>query len=239
MIHLLLDGSVVASGSAGAPETIDPPAALGFTEALEGAPVRRSIRTVGVAVTLAMTIDELRTLLADNTELVRGLFAEMAHRAEAPGCAPVESTGAASDLRELATDGLSPVERVLALQRVPYFAQLPAEETQQLAAIARTVTMATGAQLFAASSPPATWLVLSGEVRLEQPDGRPLTAHGGDVIGSFCALSGNEVGLNATVTRDGYALRIGREELFELMAERQDLLRYMFAGISRLMSAGV
>jgi CRP-like cAMP-binding protein len=238
-IHMLLDGSVVGSGGSSAPETIEAPAALGFTEALEGAPVRRTLRTAGIAVTLAMTTDELRSLLADNTELVRGLFAEMAHRAEDPMCAPVESTGAASDLRQLATDGLSPVEKILALQRVPYFTQLPTEETQLLAAIARTITMTTGTQLFAASSPPATWLVLSGEVQLAQPEGRSLTARGGDVIGSFCPLSGNEVGLNATVMRDGFALRIGRDELFELMAERQDLLRHMFAGISRLSSAGV
>ena len=72
-----------------------------------------------MAVTLALTTDELRSLLADNTELVRGLFAEMAERAEAPGCAPVEATGAARDLRQLAGDGVSPVEKVLALQRVP------------------------------------------------------------------------------------------------------------------------
>ena len=181
-----------------------------------------------------MTTDELRSLLSDNTELVRGLFAEMATRAEDPGCAPVESTGAAGDLRQLAADGISPVEKVLALQRVPYFSNFPAEETQQLAAIARTVPMTAGSQLFAASSPPSTWLVLSGEVQLEQPGGRALTARGGDVIGSFCALSGQEVGLDATVTREGFALCIGRDELFELMAERPDLLRHMFAGISRV-----
>ena len=234
IIHLLLDGDVVASGGHAAPQTISAPSPLGFAEALEGAAVRRTTKTTGVAVTLALTTDELRSLLADNTELVRGLFAEMADRAEAPGGAPVEATGAARDLRQLAGDGVSPVEKVLALQRVPYFSQLPAEETRQLAAVARTVTMKTGAQLFAASSPPATWLVLSGEVQLEQPEGATLTAKAGDVIGSFAALSGHEVGLNATVTQDGFALCIGRDDLFELMAERPELLRQMFAGISRL-----
>jgi ATP/ADP translocase/HEAT repeat protein/CRP-like cAMP-binding protein len=237
-IHLLLDGEVSATGGHLPPDTIQAPAALGFTEALEGAPVRRSMRTPGVAVTLAMTTDELRSLLADNTELVRGLFAEMADRAEATGCAPVESTGAAGDLRQLAGEGITPVEKVLALQRVPYFKQLPAEETQQLAIITRTIPMKAGSQLFAASSPPSTWLVLSGEVRLEGPDGT-LTARDGDVIGSFCALTGHEVGLNATVTRDGVALCLARDELFELMAERGELLRHMFAGIGRLASASV
>jgi AAA family ATP:ADP antiporter len=233
-IHLLLDGDVVASGGHAPPQTINAPSPLGFVEALEGAAVRRTMKTSGVAVTLALTTDELRSLLADNTELVRGLFAEMAGRAEIPGYVPVESTGTAQDLRQLVGDGVSAVEKVLALQRVPYFSQLPAEETRQLAAIARTVLMTAGASLFAASSPPATWLVLSGEVQLQQPDGPTLTAKAGDLIGSFSTLSGQEVGLNATVTRAGFALRIGREELFELMAERPELLRQMFAGISRI-----
>ncbi len=237
-IHLLLDGRVIASGGSAGPSTIEAPAAVGFGEALEGAPVKQSVRTSGVAVTLAMTTDELRSLLADNTELVRGLFAEMSQRAES-SVPIVQPTGAARDLEQLAAEGVTPIEKVLALQRVPYFANLSADEMQRLAGIARPMTMAAGSPLFAASSPPATWLVLSGEVELEQPGGPPATVRGGDTIGSFAALSGHEIGLNANVTRNGVALRIGRDELFELMAERPDLLRQMFAGISRLAAAGV
>jgi AAA family ATP:ADP antiporter len=233
-IHLLLDGEVIATGAQAPPETIAAPSSLAFAEALEGAPVRRTIKTTGVAVTLAMTTDELRTLLADNTELVRGLFAEMAERAAAPGGSPVESTGAARDLQILADAGVTAVDKILALQRVPCFSKLPPEEMQQLAVIARTVQMAAGSQLFAASSPPATWLVLSGEVQLEPPEGPGLRAAAGDVIGSFCAVSGHEVGMNATVKRDGFVLRLDRDDLYEMMAERPEFLRRMFAALSRV-----
>jgi hypothetical protein len=177
-------------------------------------------------------------MLADNTELVRGLFAEMSNRAESPGCGPVRATGAAADLARLAEDGIVPVEKVLALQLVPYFSRLSAEETQQLAAITHTVSMIAGSTLFSASSPPATWLVLSGEVQMEEPGGAPLTARGGDVIGSFCALSGRQVGRAATVVASGIAMRIGRDELFELLGERPDLLRQMFAGMMPLSGRG-
>ena len=37
-----------------------------------------TIKTSGSAVTLALTVEELRTLLADNTDLVSGLFATLA-----------------------------------------------------------------------------------------------------------------------------------------------------------------
>ena len=69
---------MVATATDSAPRTIEPPAALGFDEALQGQPMRETIRTEEVAVTLALTVDELRTLLADNTDLVTGLFATLA-----------------------------------------------------------------------------------------------------------------------------------------------------------------
>ncbi len=238
-VHLLLDGKVVATGTGSAPESIDAPAPLGFIEALEGSPMKQTIRTVGVVVTLALTTDELRSLLADNTELVRGLFAELATRAEGPRCAPMESTGAAGDLERLAKDGIEAVEKVLALQRVPAFSALSAQEIRQLADIARSISMTAGTQLFDTSTPPATWLLLSGAVDIEQPDGTKLTAQGGDVIGSFCALSGRDIGMAASVTRSGYALRITADDLFELLSERPDLLRQLFAGLSRTARAVV
>jgi len=231
-VHLLLDGRVIASSAQSAPETIAAPAPLGFIEALEGAPMRRTIRATGVAVTLALTTDELRSLLADNTELVRGLFAELAGRTEGPECDPLEATGAARDLERLAKDGIERVEKVLALQRVPSFSMLSAEEILQLATIAQSTTLTAGSLLFEASSPPAAWLLLSGEVRLERP-GETVTARGGDMIGSFCALSGREIGMTGNVTRDGYALRITADDLFELLGERPDLLRQLFSGFTR------
>ena len=76
-IHFLLDGRIVASSRDGAPRSIVAPAALGFTEALSGMPMPETMRTDGLAVTLVMRRSELRTLLADNVDLVSGLFATL------------------------------------------------------------------------------------------------------------------------------------------------------------------
>jgi hypothetical protein len=48
-------------------------------------------------------------------------------------------TGAGADLAQLARGGLSPFERVLALQRVPLFLRVPADEMHQLAGITGTL----------------------------------------------------------------------------------------------------
>jgi ATP/ADP translocase/CRP-like cAMP-binding protein/HEAT repeat protein len=232
MIHVLLDGEVTVTSERRSPETLTAPAALGFMEALQSRPMRKTVRTVGVAVTLALTAEELRTQLAYNTELVRGLFATMATRAQKAGAAQVFPTGAAREFEQLGAGGLQPVEKVIALERVPIFRYLTAEEAQRLATITRAVEMKGGTSLFRAADPPATWLVLSGEVQLEATGTHPAAvARGGDAIGSFAALAGARIGQNATVTRAGLALYIDREDLFEMLGDRPDMLKQVFAGI--------
>jgi AAA family ATP:ADP antiporter len=232
-IHILIDGRLVASGRGGEPQMIDVPAAPGFIEALQGLPMRQAIRTAERSVTLAIATEQLRTLLADNTDLVRGLFATLAEGLDGQS-QTVRTTGAAADLVQLATGGLTPVEKVLAVQRVPVFSRIAAEELRHVAQITHTVEMSGGATLFEASAPPALWLILSGEVRLEDPaGGPPLSAHAGDTIGSFSALSGGTIGRSAKVVKDGHALRIDRDDLFDLLGEHPELMRQLFSGIFR------
>jgi ATP:ADP antiporter, AAA family len=235
MLHVLLDGEVTVSSSGLAPTTASAPAALGFSEALQSRPMRRSVRTTGIAVTLALTSEELRTQLAYNPELVRGFFATLPIRRGAGSVSQIRSTGAARELQQLATDGISPIEKILALEHMPVFTHLTAEEARYLAAIARTVNMAEGQSLFKAADPPATWLILDGEVRLAETDLEPAaTAGPGDTIGSFSALAGPRIGRDAVVTRSGIALRIDRDELFELLGDRPEMLRQVFAGVMEI-----
>jgi CRP-like cAMP-binding protein/HEAT repeat protein len=230
-IHILLDGAVAAAQRDGAPRRLEATLALGFVEALSGTAMRDTLRTLDQAVTLVWSVDELRTLLAENTDLVVGLFATLAKREQDD---LVHRTGAASELAALAAGGLAPVQRVLALQRVPVFSRVSAEEIRPLAEIAQPVKMETGAPLFNESAPPAVWLVLSGEVQLNSPVGAaPMTAQGGDVIGSIGTMAGQPLGRTATVTRSGIALRLDREDLFSLIGERPELLRQIFAGLFR------
>jgi ATP/ADP translocase/HEAT repeat protein/CRP-like cAMP-binding protein len=232
MIHVLLDGEVTVTSERRPPETLTAPSALGFMEALQSKPMRKTVRTVGVAVTLALTAEELRTQLAYNTELVRGLFATMATRAQKAGMAQVFPTGAGRELEQLGASGLQPVEKVIALEHVPIFRYLTAVELQRLATITRAVTMKGGTALFQAADPPATWLLLSGEVQLEANDTHPAAvARAGDAIGSFAALAGPRIGQKAMVTRAGLALYIDRDDLFEMLGDRPDMLKQVFAGI--------
>jgi CRP-like cAMP-binding protein len=235
MLHVLIDGEVSVSSGNGGPTSVTAPASFGFGEALQARPMRRSIRTVGLSVTLAMTAEELRTQLAYNPELVRGLFATMAPQRPEGSRSQINPTGAAHELEQLAAEGIRAVDKILAVERVPVFSHLSAEEARHLASITRTVNMVEGQPLFRATDRPTTWLLMSGEVRLEATDGlEPAIAVAGDTIGSFSALAGPRVGRDATVTKSGVALCIDRDDLFEMLGDRPEMLRQLFAGVMEL-----
>jgi len=103
---------------------------------------------------------------------------------------------------------------------------------QHLAALALPVQMAGDSVLFPESAQPALWMVLTGEILLENSAGQPpAAARGGDVVGSVNTMAGKSLGRSAKVVKPGVALKIGREDLFDLLGERPELLRQMFAGM--------
>ena len=233
-IHVLLDGQAVESGTTARPGSLDAPTSIGFAQALQGVAMRKTVRTTDNAVTLALTVDELSTLLADNSDLVRGLFVTLAQRADPGISRNLQPTGAAVELTELSADGLLPIEKILALQRLPVFSRIAPEEMAALAAVTETVVMKNGALVFAASAPVALWVVLSGELSMEDASGSQTVARAGDVIGSLSMLSGEPIGLTAHVTQDGVVLKLDRDELFDLLGERPELLRQLFEGMFKL-----
>ena len=232
-IHFLLDGRVIGSSRDGAPRTVAAPMALGFAEALSGTPMPESMRTEGIAVTLAMTAEELQTLLADNTDLVSGLFTTLSD-SMAGAQAPVEPTRASAEFEQLADSGLTPVEKVLALQRVPLLSRVSADEMRLIADLTQTVTLKAASPLFAESSAPAMWVILTGEVSVEnRAAGETATARGGDVVGAITTMAGRPLGRSADVLRGGVALKLERDDLFGLLGERPELLRQIFSGMFR------
>jgi AAA family ATP:ADP antiporter len=237
--HFLLDGRVVAATRGGVPRALQAPSALGFAEVLSGTAMSETMRSDGMAVTLVMTVDDLRTLLADNPDLVTGLFTTLSDFMER-AATPVHSTGARAELEELAASGISPVEKILVLQRVPLFSRVSAEEMRYLCEIAQTTPLEPGAVLFPESAAPALWVVLSGELRLEGASAGPggvATAGPGDYFGAISTMAGASPGLKGHATRKGVALRLDRDDLLALLGERPDLLRQIFGGMFRTESA--
>ena len=249
-LYLLLDGEAVATGQDNGERHVAAPAALGFEEALDGRLMAETIKTTGAAVTLSLGNDELRTLLADNTDLVRGLFRTLAvlnrasselHRARgefrtlvalrSPGAESVAGAAPAA-LGSVSGQGLTDVQKGPALRLIPLFAKVTGVEMLHLAAIATQEALDTSALFTDETSPPCLAIVLSGELGMKASGGARTVARAvpGDVVGMYETLVGaGQIRLAAT--QPSSVLKIDREDLFDLLGQQPDLLQQIFAAI--------
>ncbi|MGH3118433.1 MAG: cyclic nucleotide-binding domain-containing protein, partial [Gaiellales bacterium] len=233
-IHFLLDGAVSVQREGSECGRIEPPAALGIEPVLQGSAMRETIRTLEPTACLALSTDEVRTLVSDNTELVQGLFRTLATRALPPAARLVVKggPGAAAAVASFVAEGLKPIGKVLVLEQIHVFGSVSAGEMLHLASIARPVALREGATLVSEAEAPAIVAILEGRVSLEsRGGGSPAIAEAGDAIGVLETLSGVGLECKAVVVHGGRALKIEREDLFDLLGQRPVLLQQLFAGL--------
>jgi CRP-like cAMP-binding protein len=230
-VQFLVEGSVRLSGGGSDPCEVAAPAALAFEEVLEGSPLRRTICAVDRAICIRLAGDEFLTMLSDNIVLAQGLFRMLLDLPRARQWRTVYTPPNAGPA--MPRNGpLLPLEKVLLLRQNPLLERATVNQLLDLATIVREVPLAAGSALFAPSDPPALHLVLGGEVLLEGA-GDPIVAGPGCTIGVSETLAGVPLGCRATVRREGRALRIDHDELFDVLADHIDLLQGLFSGLLR------
>jgi CRP-like cAMP-binding protein len=228
----LLDGQVVVKYPAGHSSEIEAPAALAFGEVLQKKPMSATIRTADKCVFLALNGQGYRTMLADNTELVQGLFRLLCDSASLAIERVVDRGAASGPHPAAATGSLKPIDKVLALGTIPLFAGIAAEEMLSLASIAAEVRLVPDSVLFRETDPPALHVLLSGELSLESSQDQPAVVVGPhDAIGIRETFARVPLSLRARVTREGTALRIDQEDLFDLLAQHSSLLQQLFGAL--------
>jgi ATP:ADP antiporter, AAA family len=230
-VQFLLEGSVRFSGRDGASSDLAAPAALAFEQVLEGSPLRHTIGTVDRAICLSLGRDDFLTMLSDNIVLAQGLFRMLLDTPKARQWrtvyTPPLQTGPAAP-RSLP---LQPLEKVLLLRQNPLLERATVNQLLDLATIMREVPLTSGSVLFTETDQPAVYHVLAGEVRLEADAADPIVASSGSTIGVSETLAGVPLGRRATVTREGQAVRLDHDELFEVLADHIDLLQGLFSGL--------
>jgi len=231
-LQFLLDGGAISRTADGRTRDLRAPCPLGLAELLEGRPMPEAIRTSTTTVCLALDSTDMWALMVDSAELVRGLFGLLASGPEfASRCVLRGRTP--TDLGAFSHGGLTPIEKVLALQRVPAFATVGAADMRHLASIAREVPL-DAPTIAGDPGQPAVHVILAGRVSFESTSGDTVTSAGpGDVIGMYETLAGRPVNLGVRVREPGRLLRIDGEELFDVVEQRPYLLQQIFNALFR------
>ena len=232
MLRFLLDGRVVLRSADRTSATeIAAPAVFGFDTVLAATQTGDSLVAADATIVLALSTEEFLTLLSANTQLAAGLFRMLIAHAPSPASPSIMHARALADARTAAPGGLRAVDKVLALQEVPVFARASAEELMALAAIAREVPIAGGADLLTPGEPAAIHIVLGGSVQVETNGDAPVTAGPGDTIGLVETLGRGLAETRARGLAPGSALRIDRDALFDVLSDRIDLMRGLFGAM--------
>ena len=119
---------------------------------------------------------------------------------------------------------LTTLERVMFLKRVPLFARVPGEDLVRLAQEATVETYAEGQQVFGLGDPgDAMYLIVSGSVCVSVEDKEIARLGEEDCFGEMAILDREPRSATVTALDPVTALRIAREDFFEIMADRPEI----------------
>jgi ATP/ADP translocase/CRP-like cAMP-binding protein len=229
-VFLLVEGTVCLTGDGQPPVTVAAPAALALEEALDNRRLRRTITAVEPVVCLALAVGDLLTMLSDNIAMAQGLFRTLL---EGHGTSAADALTMARGAHPAAAPAapLNVVDKARLLRQNPLLGQASVEQLLALSAVTREVALAVGTVLPVDREGPGVYHLLEGEVRLEYDSEGPVVMGPGRTVFVAETLAGAMPRYRATVTREGHALRLDHDELFEVLADHTDLLQGVFSGV--------
>ncbi|MEJ2109992.1 MAG: Npt1/Npt2 family nucleotide transporter [Acidobacteriota bacterium] len=230
-VYFLLNGCVDVTKPGSEPRRIEAPAVLAFQEVLEEQPMADSVRTVKQSLCLTLTCEEIHSLLADNSDLVPGIFQMLCDDSQSRR---IVVKGHASSNHTVSANGnLNLIEKGLVLKTIPVFSHVSPDEIFALASISTEVRLQAGTDLLNETDHSAIYALVSGKLSIERDLESPVVAGPSDVIGIYETLAGIDFGFHAIVLQEVRALRIDREDLFDLLVQRSTLLRQVFKSLFR------
>jgi ATP:ADP antiporter, AAA family len=230
VLFLLEGGARTVEGPSPDVEII-PPAVIGFEDVLQGTALRSTVRAIESTVCFRITADDFLTMVSDNVLVAQSLFALLLanDRPRLPFAPPLRVPA------EQGAPGAAHAARLL--RQDPLLSRATATQLLALTAVAPEVPLKAGTVLFDVGTPPAVYQIVQGEVSLEHPGAAPAIAPAGATLGVADTLAGTSSGWRATVTRDGSALRLDRDELFSVLADHVDLMQGLFSGVLAMRAA--
>jgi len=148
--------------------------------------------------------------------------------------ARVSNPAAHHHLAKMGNEMLSPIEKVLLLQNVDVFSEVPTDQLAALAAISREVTFLAEEDIYRENqSPDALYLVIEGSVKLHQGD-RVITMAGRHTAFGTWALFDDEPRvMTATAVEDVRLMRIDREEFADLLSDEVRIAQGIIRTVAR------
>jgi CRP-like cAMP-binding protein len=116
------------------------------------------------------------------------------------------------------------LEKLLYLQRIPLFSEVPPEHLVALARSARVERVPAEGAVFSVGDPgDGLYFIIEGRVRVCAPEAEPATFVEGDVFGELSVLDSAPRTAAATASTDAVLLRIAQEDFYEVLHGTSEL----------------
>ena len=126
------------------------------------------------------------------------------------------------------------IEKVILLQDVDVFAEVPTENLAVLAAIADEISLLDGDTLYRQHDPAdALYLVLDGRVALRRGERTISEAGPGEAFGTWALFDEEPRLVSAAVVADATLLRIDRDDFVDLMADHVQIAQGVIKAVAR------
>lgn len=133
---------------------------------------------------------------------------------------------------------LSVVEKVIFLQNVDVFSEVPTEQLAFLAAIAEEVSCEADERLYEEDEPSdCMYLVLEGSVRLHRGDTDVTTATTKEAFGTWALFDDEPRVVAATCTAPTRLLRVDKDDFIEVLADNVQITQGVLKAIVRRLRA--
>ncbi len=141
---------------------------------------------------------------------------------------------AAEGVSPLETEEMNLIEKVFLLQQVDLLQEARTEELATLASIAEEIEVEPGTLLLSQDQPTdALYIVISGAVELRRAGEQVMTAKDGTPFGTWALIDEAPSLVSATAVETSRLLRITREDFYDLLAERSELVRGLLKGLAK------
>lgn len=130
------------------------------------------------------------------------------------------------------------IEKVIFLQNVDVFSQVPTNQLAALAAIAEEITVLKNDVVYREhDAPDALYLVLEGEIKLHREDQEIAVAGPNEAFGAWALFDDEPRVVQATALADVRLLRIDKDDFFDLLADNIEVTQSILKSIVKRLRA--
>lgn len=129
---------------------------------------------------------------------------------------------------------LTVIEKVIFLQNVDVFADVPAEQLSYLAAIAEEVSFEKNAMIYRVNeNADSMFVVLEGRVRLHREDMEIGVVEAKGALGAWALLDDQPRVVNAEAVEDAKLLRINKDDFIDLLSDHVEITQGLLRTLTK------